>query len=174
MGTFRPRTVILLATAIAACAVWTLSASTARAKASDRRAIKQLYVGWAAAFNAKDPAAIMKFYSPEKDLVVFDVIPPLQYVGADAYKADWEHFFAGFKTAKVEVNRLAIVTDGTLAFTHSIERVIGTDTSGKPVDVTLRATDCLKKVHGKWLIVHEHVSAPVNLETGKAELNLKP
>jgi hypothetical protein len=31
-----------------------------------------------------------------------------------------------------------------------------------------------KKIRGKWLIVHEHVSVPVDLDTGKADLSFKP
>jgi ketosteroid isomerase-like protein len=35
---------------------------------------------------------------------------------------------------------------------------------------TLRTTDCYRKVKGKWLIVHEHYSVPVDLSTAKADL----
>jgi uncharacterized protein (TIGR02246 family) len=156
-------------------AIWlVISSSPARAAGSGEAQIRKLYGPWAAAFNAKDTDAIMKFYAPGEALLVFDVVPPLQYVGADAYRKDWQDFFGGYKTVKVEVEQLGVVSDGKLAFTHSIQRVTGTDLHGKPIDVTLRVTDCLKKIKGKWLIVHEHVSAPINLETGKAELALKP
>ena len=37
------------------------------------------------AANAKDPDAIMKNYLGGEGLFVFDVIPPRQYVGADAF-----------------------------------------------------------------------------------------
>ncbi len=151
-----------------------ISASPSCAAGSDEAQIRNLYRPWAAAFDAKDADAIMKFYAPGETLLVFDVVPPLQYVGADAYRKDWQDFFGGFKTIKVEVEQLGVVSDGKLAFTHSIQRVTGTDLHGKPVDVTLRVTDGLKKIKGKWLIVHEHISAPINLETGKAELALKP
>ncbi len=151
-----------------------ISASPACAAGSDEAQIRKLYGPWAAAFDARDADAIMKFYAPGETLLVFDVVPPLQYVGADAYRKDWQDFFGGYKTVKVEVEQLGVVSNGKLAFTHSIQRVTGTDLHGKPVDVTLRVTDGLKKIKGKWLIVHEHVSAPINLETGKAELALKP
>jgi hypothetical protein len=29
-------------------------------------------------------------------------------------------------------------------------------------------------VHGRWQIIHDHVSVPVNLETGKPDLSSKP
>jgi len=34
----------------------------------------------------------MKAYVDDESLVVFDVIPPRQYVGAKAYRKDWEAF----------------------------------------------------------------------------------
>jgi ketosteroid isomerase-like protein len=40
--------------------------------------------------------------------------------------------------------------------------------------MTLRLTDVLREINGKWLIVHEHVSVPVDVATGKADLTSKP
>ena len=42
------------------------------------------------------------------------------------------------------------------------------------MDVTMRITDVLRKSSGKWLIIHEHVSVPVDLASGKADLSSKP
>ena len=39
---------------------------------------------------------------------------------------------------------------------------------------TARVTDGYRKINGKWLITLEHVSVPVDLETGKADINSKP
>jgi ketosteroid isomerase-like protein len=35
-------------------------------------------------------------------------------------------------------------------------------------------TDVYRKIGGQWRVVHEHVSVPTNLETGKAALDLAP
>jgi hypothetical protein len=39
--------------------------------------------------------------------------------------------------------------------------------------MVIRTTDCVRKVKGKWLIVHEHNSVPVDPATGKADLMSK-
>ena len=58
----------------------------ARADAgADIRALEERFV---AALKAKDLEAIMKAYAPDQTLVVFDVVPPRQYVGAAAYRKD--------------------------------------------------------------------------------------
>jgi hypothetical protein len=40
--------------------------------------------------------------------------------------------------------------------------------------LSVRVTDVLRKVNGKWLIVQEHVSVPVDLATAKADLTSRP
>jgi ketosteroid isomerase-like protein len=40
--------------------------------------------------------------------------------------------------------------------------------------VAVRVTDALRRMGGKWLIFQEHVSVPVDLATGKADLLSKP
>lgn len=145
------------------------------ARADDKADITALENRFAAGIRAKDPEAVMANYIPGETLVVFDIIPPRQYVGNDAYKKDWAGVFAGCADSpKMEISDLDITSDGKLAFSHSIQHFVCTDAKGGKLDLTMRATDAYKKVNGKWLIVHEHFSAPVDLATGKADLTSKP
>jgi uncharacterized protein (TIGR02246 family) len=145
-------------------------------KAKDEAEIRALEQRFAAAFKAKDVNAIMASYVPDESLFVFDVVPPRQYVGAKAYRKDWEDFFASFPgpVETFEITDLKVMTDGHLGFSHSIQRAVVTDKDGKKADITFRLTDVYRKVNGKWLIVHEHVSVPVDLATGQADLSSKP
>lgn len=137
--------------------------------------IRALEARFAAAFNAKDVDAIMKVYVPGRSLFAFDVVPPRQYVGAAAYRKDWENFFAMFKgPPKGESSGLAITADRGLAYSHSIQHVTGTDTKGKPINLTVRVTHVYRKIGGHWLIQHEHVSVPVDFATGKPDFASKP
>jgi uncharacterized protein (TIGR02246 family) len=156
-----------------AAAFWVQPA--AAQPASDEAKIRALEAQFAAAFNAKDVDAIMKVYVPDESLVVFDVVPPRQYVGAKAYRKDWQDFFGSVKgPLKFEISDLSVATDGRLGYGHSIQRVNWTDSKGQPIDLTVRVTDVYRKIKGNWLIVHEHVSVPVDLETGKPDLSSKP
>jgi uncharacterized protein (TIGR02246 family) len=141
------------------------------AASDDEAAIRALEKKFAAAFNAGDIEAMMKNYVPDKRLVVFDVGPPGQHLGADAYRKAWVGFFAHFKgTPTIGITDLGITVDGNLGFSHSIQHVTGTDAQGHAVDRTVRVTDGYRKIGDKWLIVLEHVSVPVDLKTGKADL----
>jgi ketosteroid isomerase-like protein len=149
--------------------------ATGQAKSEDEAKIEALNAALTAAVNAKDVDAIMKVYVPNESLVIFDIIPPRQYVGAKAFRKDWEDFLTLFKgPLKYEINDLQVEADGTLGYSHSIQRVSGTDTKGQPVDLTWRDTAAYRKVGGNWVIVHEHGSVPVDLATGKPDLASKP
>jgi ketosteroid isomerase-like protein len=147
--------------------------ATAQATPSDDAQIRALESRFAASFNAKDVNSIMKAYVPDNRLVVFDVVPPRQYVGAEAYRKDWEGFLSGLKgPVKFDITDLYVLTDGPLGYSHSIQHVQGTDAKDQPIDLTVRVTDVYRKIKGSWLIVHEHVSVPVDLNTGKPDLSL--
>ena len=146
-----------------------------QAASSDEASVRALESRFAAAVNAKDVGAIMKVYVPSESLVVFDVVPPRQYVGAKAYAKDWTDFLGMFKgPLKFEVSDLSVTVGRTMGFGHSIQRITGTDTKGQQVDLTVRVTDVYRKIDGNWLVVHEHISVPVDLDTGKPDLSSKP
>lgn len=159
----------------ALCATWAVPASAIAAKADVRADIKALEDRYVAALKAKDVDAIMKVYVPDETLLVFDVIPPRQYVGAAAYRKDWAQFLGAFAgPITVELSDFAVAADHNLAYGHSIQRIAGTDNKGKGIDVTVRVTDVYKKIKGRWLIIHEHVSVPVDFGTGTPDLASKP
>lgn len=163
----------LVVGAIAAIAITLVPCSVAKADA--RADIKALEERFVAAFKARDVDAIMQVYVPDQSLFVFDVTPPRQFVGAAAYRKDWQEFFAMFAgPLTVELAELDVVPDHNMAFGHSIQHVAGTDKTGKKIELTVRVTDVYKKIKGRWLIVHEHVSVPVDLDTGKPDLASKP
>ena len=137
----------------------------------DEAAIRALENRFEAAFNAGDVDAIMKNYISDSSLVVFDVVPRKQYRGASSYRQDWMDFFMHFKgVPKISITDLGITVDGDLGFSYSFQHITGTDMHGLSVNRTVRVTDGYRKIGGKWLIVLEHISVPVDLTTQKAVL----
>jgi ketosteroid isomerase-like protein len=129
-----------------------------------------------AAVSAKDINGIMAYYVPDESLHVFDALPPRQFFGAAAHRKNWESFLAAYpSTVHAEVSEWRTETAGNLAVGHGMFRISGPDKDSKPpADVTVRFTDVFRKINGKWLVIHEHVSWPVDLATGKADLSSKP
>lgn len=73
---------------VAVMAAFSAIPAIGQAKSVDEAKIEALAAALTAAVNAKDIDAIMKFYVPDETLVVFDIIPPRQYIGANAFRMD--------------------------------------------------------------------------------------
>jgi len=146
-----------------------------QAYANDKSEITAVEQRLLEGFKAKDPNKIMSCYTPDETLFVFDVVPPRQYVGAKAYRADWEGLFAQYPgPIEADMSELSVMADRTLGYAHLIVHAVLTDKDGKKTDTNVRTTDVFRKTGGKWLIVHEHNSVPVDFATGKADLIAKP
>ncbi len=73
-----------------------------------------------------------------------------------------------------EIADLSITVGEDMAFTHSFNRISATLPTGQQIGTWVRWTACWRKIRGQWLLVHDHVSVPVDVQTGKAVLDLKP
>jgi uncharacterized protein (TIGR02246 family) len=143
------------------------------APVSDEPGVRAWIDSFQKAFQSKDINAVMAMYT--SDVRAYDVVPPLQYVGNDAYRKDFEGFFAMSKgPLTVDFSDVHIQTTGDLAMIECLQHIGATDQKGKKMDFWSRVTTGLRKENGKWLDFHDHVSVPVNLDTGKALLDLKP
>jgi len=49
---------------------------------------------------------------------------------------------------KFQISDLSVNTDRLMGFSHSVQRVTGTDIKGQPVDLTVRVTDVYRKIKG--------------------------
>jgi ketosteroid isomerase-like protein len=138
--------------------------------AQDQADIRALEDTWLAAVKAKDLNAVMAVYVSGPSMIVFDASPPLQYVGADAYRKDWQGVFTMFPGAiDASISALDITAGGNVAYSHSIQHLAAMGIDGKKFELTVRVTDGYKKVNGHWLIAHEHVSIPVDIATMKGD-----
>ena len=105
----------------------------------------------------------MSFYSP--DIVYFDIVPPLQYVGSAALRAMFSHWFDGFKgSIGQELHDLTIVTSEDIAVASMLIRASGTRKSGHEVGFWVCATSSLQRSDNGWPITHEHVSPTSTLQ----------
>jgi len=165
---------ILTAVAVAILASTGAVAAEPAANA-DKAAIKALEDTYNEGFNSKDVDKVMSVYAPGSELFVFDVVPPREYKGWDAYKKDFEGLFSAFPgPMKNTISEQTIHVVGSLAYGHNIQTGEFTGKDGMKVKIVARTTDIYRKINGKWLIVEEHNSVPVDLDTMKPDLLSKP
>ena len=142
-------------------------------KAVDEVQIRGLIENKIKAVRAKDVDGATSDYAP--DVLSFDVVNPLQYLGADAIRKRLGEWFSSFQgSIGLELRDLSITVGGAVAFSHCLSHVSATKTGGGALDMWWRETACYHKVEGKWLITHQHSSVPFDVESGKASLDLKP
>jgi uncharacterized protein (TIGR02246 family) len=135
--------------------------------------IRDIVKVWEKAAASKDLDTIMSLYAP--DVRAFDAIARLQFKGKEAYKTHWEACLSMCQGAMIfEVHELDIAADDDLAFCHYLARCGGTGPDGETRSGWTRATVAFRRIGGRWLIVHEHFSAPFDPESGKAMLDLQP
>lgn len=159
---------LLAATLASTLLAWSVGA---RAYADAKDEITALERQCAAATSADE--LMTKCYDASNEVAVYDLAPPLEFVGPKAVHDDFDNFFKSVKNPKIEFVDLHVVAEGNMGFARSLQHFTGTSNEGKPMDMTFRVTDCWHKVDGKWKILHTHVSLPVDLATGKAEFQAK-
>jgi ketosteroid isomerase-like protein len=140
---------------------------------TDEADIRQLLDRLVGAVRARDYEGVKFIYAP--DLVSFDIVPPLQHFGAAAKWQNWAAVFDAYQPPLgYEIRDLTLVLADDLALGRSLNRISGTLQNGKRSDYWLRWTTGWRKIDGNWLIVHDQVSVPMDVQTGKALTNLEP
>jgi len=139
----------------------TVSAQTKKsmksaAAAPDRAYLQKIWDGWASLNND----SVAKYYATGPH-AFFD-IAPLKYSSWDEYKKGSAALLANYKSARFNVNDdLAIHPHGDLVWVTATVAEELTAKSGKVDMGNFRWTAVLENQDGKWIIVHEHVSAPL-------------
>ncbi len=142
-------------------------------KKNEEAAIKRVIEDGVEAIRGKNIEGIMSIYAPE--VVSFDIAPPLQYVGAEAMRKRWEEVFSSVPgPIGYDIADLSITVGDEVAFTHSFNRTSATLPTGQQIGTWVRWTACWRKIGGQWLLVHDQVSVPVDVQTGRAVLDLAP
>jgi ketosteroid isomerase-like protein len=122
----------------------------------DKAYLQKVWDGW----STLDPASTAKFYATGPH-TFFD-IAPLKYGSFDEYSTGVKAVVAGYKSAKFTLNDdLAIHPHGDLVWATATVAEQMTTKAGKVEMGNFRWTVVLENEDGKWLIVHEHVSAPL-------------
>ncbi len=136
-------------------------------------ALHQIVAERVAAVAAKDAAALAARQAP--DVVVFDALPPLQARSGDEEESKTRAWFDSYATdIGYEVRDLTVLGDGGVGFCSFLYHVSGTQVTGDQVSMWVRATLGIRRVQGRWLIVHDHESVPFDAATGQALTGLQP
>ena len=125
----------------------------------DEAAIRDLVENWARAVRDKNLDGILANHSP--DMLMFDVPPPLQSRGIDAYKKTWDLFYSWSQDSAVfDITEMNITAGSDVAFVTALMRCAGTEANGDRSELEFRLTIGLRKIGSRWIVMHEHHSIP--------------
>lgn len=135
--------------------------------------IVELHEAWFAAAAAKDLDASMAPISPE--IVSYEHSAPLQLTAVDAVR---EECRAGFERAADDftwtVPDLQVLVRDDLAVAWGLNRMADHHPDGTENVTWSRGTRVFRRSEGRWRMVHQHVSFPVDSATGRAATDLTP
>ena len=125
-------------------------------RAPDKALMQTIWNGW----STLDPTNVAKYYATGPH-TFFD-IAPVKYANWDEYEKGVKGVLAGYKSAKFTVNDDADVhPHGDMVWATATLKEEMTTKAGKVEMGVFRWTVIWENIDGKWLIVHEHVSAPL-------------
>jgi ketosteroid isomerase-like protein len=124
---------------------------------------------------AGDIKGMLALYAPK--VVDFSLAPPLGTLLDGHDPAPAEQWVATFEAPpRCVATQLEITADGEVAFATSIDSMTATPKGDDtPFTMWHRVTLGLRRLEGRWQIVHEHSSVPFYMDGSfKAAIDLQP
>ena len=121
-----------------------------------------------AAVNGKNLTDFTGLYA--QDVHVYDAWEKLEYVGAGAWRAMAADWFGslGTETVRVDFAGVRVLAGENMAMLSAVATFTAFSADGRKLrSLTNRMTMGLELRDSRWLIVHEHSSLPVDIETGR-------
>jgi uncharacterized protein (TIGR02246 family) len=135
--------------------------------------IRAFIDSWLNAVRAQDLDGIAAHYAP--DILAFDAVTQLQFKGREPYREHWQACFAmSYGPMIFELHDLVIVAGHDVAFSYFLNRCGTVGDDGEEKASWMRGSAGYRRTGGRWTIVHEHFSAPFDMETGEALFDLSP
>ena len=133
--------------------------------------IMQVLDSYKTAVTTKDVDAFVALY--DQDVRVFDIWGEWSYKGVEAWRGMVTDWFGslGNERVIVDMDGVQTIVEHDIAIVHAFVIYKGVSAEGKELRAMQnRLTWVLKRENSAWKIVHEHTSAPVNIETSKVIL----
>jgi ketosteroid isomerase-like protein len=122
----------------------------------DKSYLQKIWDGW----STLDTANVARFYASGPH-TFFD-IAPLKYDSWEEYEKGVQAVVSGYKSAKFTLNDDAVIhPHGDLVWATATVKEEMTSKADKVDMGNFRWTVVFENQDGKWMIVHEHVSAPL-------------
>src|ERR1700688_280255 len=108
---------------------------------SDESQIQALLERWANTTRRGELNEVLANHSPT--VLIYDVLPPMKYEGADAYRRSWGDWPPDTQgEGQFDLQDLSVHAGTTVAFAHAFIKCGGTLPNGRKFEDLVRATFC--------------------------------
>lgn len=151
--------------------------SVTPSNARSEEQVRQVIDAWATRVAKTDIPGVMDLYDP--GVIVYDALGSHRLQGTEAYIAHWKACIEscpdGTQISSFDLHKIDIHVDGSVAFAHFLHHVVFPGKDGGQASIWMRSTFGLRRQpDGEWKIVHDHSSAPFDVQTGKSLCNSQP
>lgn len=109
---------------------------------------------------------VMPYYAD--GAILADITAPGWYVGSKQVDSAIEPQLAAVRTIKYRMDEISVASDGQFACAAMRIHFDVTRKDKSSVKMTIRQLDAFEKIGGRWRIVEQHASVPVDAKTGAA------
>jgi ketosteroid isomerase-like protein len=105
------------------------------------------------------------------DNVVWYDLSPAEVVGNKAATARTAKQLAHISNIRTKILRMTVHAQDDIGYAYSTQNFISDVKGGPGLNFIFRETDIFIKKNGKWRLVHQHLSIPVDLASGRAVIS---
>ena len=140
----------------------TFVGARAQQKATEESTFRKLIDGYCAAWSSGNPDNAAKYYVQEEGAVFYD-LAPFSYHSWKEYRAGVQkQFFDNLASAKLTAGKdMKVTRRANIAWMTVPMHLSTTGKDGKTSEYEVRYTGIWEKRGASWLLVHEHLSAPL-------------
>ena len=143
-------------------ALLTFVGARAQQRASDDSTFRKLIDAYCAAWSTGNADAPAKFYAKDSSLVFYDLAPFAYHGWKEYHDGVQKEFFASMESGALTAGKdLKVTRRGTIAWTTVSMHFSEKTKDGKTTEADVRYTGIWEKRGKGWLLVHEHLSAPL-------------
>jgi ketosteroid isomerase-like protein len=135
----------------------------AQQKATQEATFRKLIDSYCAAWSTANPDNAAKFYAKDDGLVFYDLAPFSYHSWKEYHDGVQKQFFDNASAAKLTAGKdLKVTRRGNVAWMTVPMHISLTAKDGKTTESEVRYTGIWERRGTNWLLVHEHLSAPMS------------
>jgi ketosteroid isomerase-like protein len=140
----------------------TFVGARAEQKATDDATFRKLIDAYCAAWSTGNADAPARFYAKESGVVFYDVTPFEYHSWREYHEGVKKALFDNMASGTLSAGKdLKVSRHGSIAWTTVPMHLSEKTKDGKDVEIDIRYTGIWERRASGWVLVHEHLSAPL-------------